>query len=110
MTDTKEAQQYYGRLLGCCLDLADIATINGATKVHYFMESDPDGDSGAAVFEHADGSVFVVEEWQDYSGHGCQCGADVTGPYPNLDAAIRFGLTKTARRTLGVSLPEDVNN
>lgn len=103
-----DAQEYYERLIGCCLEAEDFEPAGRATKVHLFVESVPDEESGGAVFEAPDG-FWVYEESQDYTGHGCRCGADVAGPFPDLDTAIRFGLTKSMRAILGVSLPEDVN-
>jgi len=66
-----------------------------------------EGDDGDEIFSATDSSRLVIArtdagkivtwtESEDYSGHGCQCGADA-GIWPNLDAALRLGLNADER-------------
>ena len=77
-------------------------SINSTVEVLYFEGSIPDEDAGAAVVRTEDGKFWTFEESQDYTGHGCRCGADFNGPFDTAEIAILFGLTNQTRRVLGL--------
>ena len=70
MADLKEFQTYFRNLKGCCLKADAEAFVNDAVSVPYFVESEPDEASGAAIAKLSDGRFVVLQEWQDYTGHG----------------------------------------
>lgn len=77
-----------------------------ATKAHYFIESVNDEDTGWTVVEAPDG-FWTFHEFQDYTGHGCRCGSGIgageTGPFKDLETAIRLGLDREGRKSLGLA-------
>lgn len=97
----RELFDYYLKMLGsCCLNpVIDPATVD---EVHAWEES-TDEANGGAVFRIGS-SWFAVTEWQDYTGHGCRCGAELSAPFPTKEAAVRFGLTLEIRDHLNVKL------
>jgi len=105
----QETKKFFESLVGCCLDQGSYDRLEDAVEVSHFTESIPDEEAGAGVFKMKDGTYLVFEESQDYSGHGCRCCCDVAGPFPDLETAIRMGLTKSARKNMDLALPEDVN-
>lgn len=51
-----------------------------------------------------DGRFGLLSEDEDYTGHGCQCGA-ATGTYDTLDDLLRFGVDNDgAREAIGSRL------
>jgi len=96
-------QEEFKFLKSCCL-VTSLEPEDVLEPVHW-IRSIPDEEEGAAVFL-AKSNWFTLEESQDYSGHGCQCGASVSGPYDTMLEAIRFGLTKSARKVLSLRLED----
>jgi hypothetical protein len=99
-------QDYFQALEDCCLDEKARTVVDEAGEVLQFVKSVPDEAIGVAVFRTRQGGYFTLEEWQDYTGHGCRCGCELTGPFDTYDGAVRFGLTKNARERLGIPEPE----
>lgn len=96
----------YSSLKGCCMEDPK-GLFDKVIEVLYFIPSIPDEEQGAAVCKLWDASYACFEEWQDYSGHGCQCGALVTGPFDTLEDAIRLGLGDDSRTILNIPDPEE---
>lgn len=53
-------------------------------------------NDGYAVVRLKDGRFGTLEEWEDSSGHGCQCGASATA-FPTMEEAVRLGLSEETR-------------
>jgi hypothetical protein len=98
----EDFKKTYTDLLDCCLPAEARPIIEATTDVLYFIDSEPDGDAGAAVVRSEGGKFFAFSESQDYTGHGCRCGSDFQGPFDTLEAAILFGLVNETRRVLGL--------
>lgn len=49
------------------------------------------------IYRAADRKVWVCEDDEDYTGHGCQCGSLLNGPHDTIADAVRLGLTQENR-------------
>lgn len=98
----QEFLDYYRGLSGCCGVPADV--LDRVADVIAFVESEPDEKSGAALATCADGGFLTFSEWQDYTGHGCRCGASYDGPFLTLREAYWKGLDENGRDLLGVTI------
>ena len=49
-------------------------------------------DSESFVLFEKDGAFWFYEESSDSTGHGCQCGENLAGPFSTLDDALRLGV------------------
>ena len=106
-----ECREYWKSISYCgCYSSAIKSILDKATDCLYFVASIPDEDAGAAILNTPDG-FYAIEESQDYTGHGCQCGSAIgnieEGPFSTLEDCIRLGLGVATRAILGVSLPDD---
>jgi hypothetical protein len=109
---TQAAIDYYAGLAGCCGVPSE--KLEQVKRCVAFEESEGDGPSGAAVFQLNNGNWAVAEEWQDYTGHGCQCGANWTDciaddpkrPFRSLKSAVNFGLGEETRTLLAINHPK----
>lgn len=54
--------------------------------------------SSYTVVRLADGRHGLLEESEDYTGHGCQCGSS-TAVYGSLDELLRMGIPEDDART-----------
>lgn len=48
------------------------------------------------------GMYYVLSAWEDTSGHGCQCGSQISMGYQTLENAVTVGLTDEEQKKLGV--------
>lgn len=87
---------------GCCLVGSIAFTLADVTEILAFEEypygGGPDSNSTSLV-KLANGKIGVFCEWEDYTGHGCQCGC-TTEIYDTVEAALRFGVTDTERTAI----------
>ena len=98
LIDVNEFKEEMEHLKGCgCWH----KKLGEATKVYYYLPSVNDGDVGGAVFRTPEG-FFGFEESQDYTGHGCQCGSNLEGPFNTLEDAIAVGIGKELRIRFGL--------
>ncbi len=58
-----------------------------------------------AVGKLKDGRYIAIEEWEDSSGHGCQCGG-TSAVYDTLEEALRLGLGQSVREDAEERLKE----
>lgn len=94
---------HYEGLARCCFGRGDLLPL--IVEVRHFEPSENDGPSGGAVVLLSDGKWAVFEEWQDYTGHGCQCGASASVHDTYADA-LRMGLSDAMRNMFGIPDPE----
>src|SRR5262245_28227040 len=104
MSRTEEAVQYFEGLTSCCLREDGKIVLAKVKEVLFFIMSERDGANGGALFETTDGQFYVFAEWQDYTGHGCQCDCQVFGPFPDSNAAVRLGFDNDLRERLGLEI------
>jgi hypothetical protein len=89
--------------------LADLATVTHY-GINYHGHTWTPGEAGGSELEMVllgtlrDGRHFALEAWNDYTGWGCQDGADFYAGDTEGDV-IHNGLTQEGRTRLGVSLP-----
>lgn len=93
----KEVQDYYGNLKGCCLGADTEALLPLITEVLYFCESEPDEAGGWAAVRLQGDEYAILNEWQDYTGHGCQCGCKSERGFMGLDTFLKLGLDPQQR-------------
>jgi len=104
MTTLEDVKEYWSNLSYCGCYTQEIEGILAkATKLYAFVESVPDEADGITIVDTPDG-IYTVIESQDYTGHGCRCGSSVgaaeSGPFKDLDAAIKLGGTYSALENL----------
>lgn len=92
------------RLQGCCLKHPEDYQVDQIVHVEYWVESIPDEATGYAIFRLKDGRWGSMDESQDYTGHGCQCGSNVSF-HPTKEDAIRLGIGEDGCRILGIEMP-----
>lgn len=97
----QEFLDYYRGLSDCCGVPKEV--LDQVTNVIAFVESEHDERSGAAFAECA-GGFLTFSEWQDYTGHGCRCGASHDGPFTTLHDAYWLGLDENGRDLLGAAI------
>lgn len=121
----------FGSLLGCCLHNptwtpVDVDKVLCSIWNRYSEEwqdcAAPEGQYGAwkdgtdsisyTVVRLKDGRFGLLSESEDYTGHGCQCGA-ATSVYGSLGDLLRFGIEEwasEARQVLAqrLAVPGDV--
>lgn len=61
-----------------------------------------DGSSGVAIFALADGRFCVVRQWEDTTGHGCQCGGEAA-IYASREEALLQGINGDEAIQLGLA-------
>lgn len=66
----EDFKEYFGGLIGCCLQANAQDLIDRSVKLLGFVEGENDGPCGAAVTKLDDGQYAVFQEWSDYTGHG----------------------------------------
>lgn len=99
----QEFLDYYRGLSECCG--VPVEVLDQVIDVIAFVESEHDEGSGAALATCASG-FLTFSEWQDYTGHGCRCGASYDGPFPTLREAYWKGLDENERDLLGATIRE----
>lgn len=112
MTQLSDLELMFQELLRCCLH-QPVWTPTDATEVLCsvwhgddsggWADCLPDGADGCyswktcsesssyTVVQLKDGGFGLLSESEDYTGHGCQCGA-ATSTYSSLDDVLRFGV------------------
>jgi hypothetical protein len=83
----EDFKDYYEWLFTCCLGEPAASLMSEVEEVIHFSESENDGDIGVSVSRLKDGRYLTIEEWQDYTGHGCQCAA-LSEVFNTLEDAI----------------------
>jgi hypothetical protein len=90
--------EYVNDLAQCCL--RDKLGFDPRDAAEVIFSGRDQGDyaegSSAAIARMNDGSFVAVLDWEDTSGHGCQCGA-TAGVWPNLGQAVVMGLDEEWR-------------
>ena len=92
----------------CCMDAKGKEALDKAEEVVFFAQTSDCygaiayGAIAISVLKLRGGKFFTINEDEDYTGHGCQCGTSCNGPYDTLDEAFRLGLDDGSRRMLGV--------
>jgi len=92
-------KECYRFLRTCCMDGETEARVAASVKCYAFEESEPDGANGGAVTKLASGRYAAFEEWQDYTGHGCQCSC-WSSEHATLKEAKELGLSRETRELL----------
>ncbi len=64
-----EFKEHLKFLEGCCLEHPGDFAVDRVSEVIAFVPA-PNDESGAALFKTLDGLYGVLNEWQDYTGHG----------------------------------------
>jgi hypothetical protein len=88
----------------CCLKHPVDYKVGEIESVKYWVPSEPDGETGYALFRLKDGRWGAMEESQDYTGHGWQCGSSVEF-YATEEEAIRLGIGENGCKVLLISMP-----
>ena len=102
------------KLLSCCLhnpawDPDDVFNVLVGVQRYFGCEwtvvsgehiKDVYSDSESyTVVELGDGMLGLLEEGEDYTGHGCQCGS-FTGKYVDLEDLLANGIANDGAREL----------
>jgi hypothetical protein len=87
-----------------CIDARATELVEQSDRLVAYEQSVPDEASGAGVTHLKGGGFATFSEWQDYTGHGCQCGSDASGPFKTLREACLKGLGDGGRELLKVEL------
>jgi hypothetical protein len=74
----------------------DLKRIEDKEAIAAWGDMDSSTDRACTVLARIDDGYAVITEGEDYTGHGCQCFADL-GFYQTMDLAIRLGLTDEFR-------------
>jgi hypothetical protein len=65
----------------------------------YLEEGDYAESHGAAILKLKDGTYAAVEQWEDTTGHGCQCGGEASR-HDTLMEACTIGLSEEQCRKM----------
>lgn len=76
--------------------------LKGRAIASFYEHGDYSESSGVAVFKLDDGRFCVIREWEDTTGHGCQCGG-TTEFYASMDDVIKLGLSSEEVGQLGLT-------
>jgi len=101
----------FQKLLGCCLHYPvwtpdDVSSIIIGVQSEYAGWTVVEGpyvkDIGSesesyTIVQLTDGNLGLLEEGEDYTGHGCMCGS-FTGKYASLMELLESGITNNAAR------------
>lgn len=105
----EELQQEFESLAGCCLhdlqwtpdDVAEVlCTVwNGDGSGGWKPGEKECSDSNSCtVVRLKDGRFGLLDEWEDYTGHGCQCGS-ATAVYASMRELLEMGVPDEDART-----------
>lgn len=78
-------------------------SLAGKAIAAYMEHGDYSESNGVAVFKMDDGRFCVVEQWEDTTGHGCQCGGR-TEIYGDFKTMLDEGLSKGDIKRLNLKL------
>ena len=76
-------------------------SLAGKAIAAYMEYGDCSESNGVAVFKMDDGKFCVVEQWEDTTGHGCQCGG-TTNLYDDYQSMLSEGLSKADKKKLNI--------
>jgi hypothetical protein len=102
-------RETYAGLLACCLHDPQWAPDDVAEPLCTVWDGDEGGGwkPGAkqgtesvayAVVRLKDGRYGLLADWEDYTGHGCQCSSS-TSAYGSLDELLNMGIPEDGART-----------
>lgn len=96
--DLEDFQSYFLSLKGCCLGTDTEKAVEDSVELIAFAYGARE-DRGAAITKLKNGHYAIFEEWQDYTGHGCQCDC-WSAEEETIEEAVRMGLTDQGRARL----------
>ena len=106
-------QKHGDMLAGCCLDHPEPDWSGAIVKkvIRWWdhsegLDKDYPGDSDGsriAMFLTDDGRFGVLEDSEDYTGHGCQCDS-AFAVFDNIAQALALGLTEEDAANLNLTL------
>lgn len=97
-SEIEELKEHLEFLRTCCLEHPQDYDSSDVSEIIAFEEAPRDGHGGA-LYITKNGMYGVLNEWRDYTGHGCRCSSSVEF-YANKDHAIRLGFTREMRKEL----------
>lgn len=105
----EELRDTYAGLLACCLHDPQWSPDDVVEPLCTVWQGDGSGgwqpgakqsteSSAYVVVKLKDGRYGLLEDSEDYTGHGCQCGSS-TAVYGSLDDLLRMGIPEDEART-----------
>ena len=103
MTVLEAVKERHSTAYAYCMDKKGKDALDTAEDVVFFAQtSDCYGSIAISILLMEGRKFFTIEESEDYTGHGCQCGTNCNGPFDTLEASFKLGLGDGERRMLGV--------
>jgi hypothetical protein len=95
--DAATIQEVFKQAGSCEHEFVGRELVTDDTKTLVGGWNNDDGSAGYAVAELPDGRWIAASQWEDYSGHGCQCDG-TSQVYDSLALALRLGLDQDQRK------------